>query len=91
MYGQGARGRELPMNRQEAVLLLKEMAAVCGSFHDAQLVSIEKNKKSNSWELHVNSIPHPSEVVCLEKIVDSHGLEMVTINGSLVFRVSKNS
>jgi hypothetical protein len=74
------------MNRQEAVLLLKEMAAVCGSFHDAQAVSIEKNKKSDSWELHVSSIPHPTEVLCLEKIVATHGLEMVTINGRLVFR-----
>ena len=78
------------MNRQEAVLLLKEMAAVCGSFYDAQAVAIEKNKKSNSWELHVNSIPRPSEVLCLEKIVANHGLEMVTINGRLVFR-EKNS
>ena len=78
------------MNRQEAVLLLKEMVAVCGTFQDAQAVSIEKNKKSNSWELHVNSIPHPSEVLCLEKIVASHGLEMVTVNGHLVFR-EKNS
>ena len=79
------------MNRQEAVLLLKEMATVCGSFQDAQSVSIEKNKKSDSWELHVNSIPHPSEVLCLEKIVANHGLEMVTIKGILVFRATKNS
>ena len=78
------------MNRQEAVLLLKEMVAVCGTFQDAQAVSIEKNKKSNSWELHVNSIPHPSEVLCLEKIVASHDLEMVTVNGRLVFS-EKNS
>jgi hypothetical protein len=78
------------MNRQEAVLLLKEMVAVCGSFHDAQSVSIEKNTKSKSWELHVNSIPLSSEVLCLEKIVADHGLEMVTVNGRLVFR-EKNS
>jgi hypothetical protein len=77
------------LNRQEAVLLLKEMAAVCGSFRDAQSVSIEKNKDSNSWELRVSSILHPSEVVCLEKIVDNHGLEMVTIRGILVFRETK--
>jgi hypothetical protein len=78
------------MNRQEAVSLLKELATVCGSFHDAQAVSIEKNKKSNSWELQINSIPHQSEVLCLEKIVAIHGLEMVTVNGRLVFR-EKNS
>ncbi len=45
MYKHGAGGRELPFNRQEAVLLLKEMAAVCGSFRDAQSVSIEKNNE----------------------------------------------
>jgi len=67
------------------------MTAICGSFRDAQSVSIEKNNESNSWELHVSSIPHPSEVVCLEKIVENHGLEMVTIKGSLVFRETKNS
>ena len=77
------------MNRQEAVLLLKEMATVCGSFHDAQSVSIEKNKTSDSWELHINSIPHPSEAMCLETIVANHGLEMVTINGRLIFRLKK--
>ena len=77
------------MNRQEAVLLLKEMAAVCGSFHDAQSVSIEKDKKNNCWELHVNCVPHPSEVACLEKIVANHGLEMVTINGYSVFSTNK--
>jgi hypothetical protein len=77
------------MNRQEAVLLLKEMATVCGSFNDAQAVSIEKDHKNNSWELHVNCVPHQSEVACLEKIVASHGFEMATINGRTVFRTKK--
>ena len=77
------------MNRQEAVLLLKEMATVCGSFNDAQSVAIEKDKKNDSYELQVNCVPHPSEVTCLEKIVASHGLKMVTLNGYLVFRTKK--
>jgi hypothetical protein len=77
------------VNRQEAVSLLKEMIVVCGSFNDAQSVSIQNNKKSNSWELHVNWVPHPSEIACLEKIVAIHILEMVTINGRYVFRTKK--
>ena len=74
------------MNRQEAVLLLKEIISVCGSFNDAQSVSINNNQKSDSWELQVNYVPHISEVVCLEKIVANRGLEMVIINGFSVFR-----
>ena len=85
----GKGGKKQPMNRQEAVLLLKEMIAVCGSFHDAQSVSIEKDKKINSWELHVAWVPNESEVNCLEKIVANHGLEMVTINGCLIIRERK--
>lgn len=69
--------------------LLKEMIAVCGSFHDAQSVSIEKDKKINSWELHVAWVPNESEVNCLEKMVANHGLEMVTINGCLIIRERK--
>jgi hypothetical protein len=77
------------MNRQEAVLLLKEMISVCGSFNDAQAVSIEYNKKSNGWELQVKCVPPASEIECLEKIVANHGLEMVTINGCSVFQSKK--
>jgi hypothetical protein len=62
------------------------MIVVCGSFNDAQSVSIQNNKKSNSWELHVSWVPHPSEIACLEKIVANHILEMVTINEHSIFR-----
>jgi len=74
------------MNRQEAVSILKEMMAVCGSFRDAQVVSIGRNKANDGWELRVNCVPHPSEIACLEKIVDEHSLEMFTSNGKTVFR-----
>jgi hypothetical protein len=77
------------MNRQEAVLLLKEIVSVCGSFNNAQVVSIDNNPKSNSWELQVNYVPHPSEIACLEKIVANHTLEMVNINGRFIFRSKK--
>jgi glutamate 5-kinase len=81
-----SKGRGEQMNRQEAVLLLKEIISVCGSFNDAQSVSIDNNKKSNSWELQVNYVPHSSEVACLEKVFANRGLEMVIINGFSVFR-----
>lgn len=74
------------MNRQDAVLILKEMIAVCGSFRDAQAVSIVKDKVTNSWELQVYCVPHLSEIACLEKIVVARNLEMVTANGKTVFR-----
>ena len=82
-------GRELPLNRQEAVLLLKELASVCGSFRDALSVSIEKDMEKNSWELHVSCAPNPSEFECIEKILFNHGLEMVTVNRYCVFRSRK--
>jgi hypothetical protein len=78
------------MNRQEAVLLLKEMMAICGSFYDAQAVSIENEKESGSWELRVYGVPNPSETECLEKIIAKHGLEMITIDGRSVFRSKKS-
>jgi hypothetical protein len=77
------------MNRQETVLLLKEIISVCGSFNDARSVSIDDSQKNNGWELHVSYVPQVSEVACLEKIVANHGLEMVTINGCSVFRSKK--
>jgi hypothetical protein len=74
------------MNRQETVSILKEMIAICGSFRDAQAVSIGRDKANDSWELHVHCVPHPSEVACLEKIVAEHSLKMLTSNGKTVFR-----
>ena len=74
------------MNRQEAVSILKEMMVICGSFRDAQAVSIMRDKTNDSWELHVHCIPQPSETACIKKIVAQHSLEMVTINGKTVFR-----
>jgi hypothetical protein len=79
------------MNRQDAVLLLKELIAVCGSFNDAQSVSIDNNNESNSWEIHVNHEPPSSEIACLKKIVANHGIEMVTINGCSIFRSKKQN
>jgi hypothetical protein len=60
--------------------------AICESFHYAQAVSIERDKKSGSWALSVHWIPDPSETDCLEKIVAKHGLEVVKLNGRTVFR-----
>ncbi len=67
-------------------MLLKEIMAICESFHYAQAVSIVNDKKSGSWELRVHWVPDPSETERLEKIVAKHGLEMVTSNGRTVFR-----
>ena len=89
MYEHGERGRELPLNRQEAVLLLKELASICGSFYDALSVSIEKSKENTGWELRINCLPNPSEVECIEKILAKHSYEMVNVNGHCVFRSKK--
>jgi hypothetical protein len=83
------RGNELPLNRQEAVLLLKELASVCSSFQDAQSVSIEKDTENKGWELHINCTPLSSEINCIEKILANHSLEMATIKGYSVFRPKK--
>ena len=77
------------MNRQEAILLLKELASVCGSFHDAQAVSLQKDKENNEWELQVNCITNPSEGACIEKILAKHSYEMVNVNRYSVFRSKK--
>jgi len=74
------------VNREEAVSLLKEMMTICGSFHDAQVVSIRRDNANESWELHVHCVPHRSEIPCIEKIVAKHCLEMVTSNGKTIFR-----
>jgi hypothetical protein len=74
------------MNRQETISLLKEIIAVCRSFYDAKAVSITNDKLSNTWELHVYCIPHPSEIDCIKKIVTKHGLEMITLNDMTIFR-----
>jgi hypothetical protein len=79
------------MNRREVVLLLKEIMVVCESFHDAQAVSIQNEKGSDSWELHVWWVPYASETPLLQKIVANHGLEMVTYNGKSIFRSKKIS
>ena len=78
------------MKRQEAVLILKEMMAVCGSFHDAQAVSLARDKTKDSWELHIHCVPDQSETECIEKIVAEHSLEMVTTIGKTVFRSPQN-
>lgn len=79
-------GREQPMNRQEAVLILKEMIAVCRSFSDAQAVSLAENKAVNRWELHIHCLPHASDVDCLKKICEKYNLEMDISGGKTVFR-----
>jgi hypothetical protein len=74
------------MNRQETISLLKEIIAICGSFKNAQAVSIVHDKARNTWELHVYCIPYPSEIECIKKIVTKYGLEMITSNDTTVFR-----
>ena len=81
--------QEYLMNRQETVSLLKEIISICGSFYDAKAVSIQNGGNGDSWELHVYWVPNPSEIDCLEKIIDRHILEMVTVNGRSVFRSKK--
>ena len=49
------------MNRQETVLLLKEIIVICESFYDARAVSIQNDWIEDSWELHVYWVPNPSE------------------------------
>jgi hypothetical protein len=71
-------------------LLIREIMAVCESFHDAQVVSIQNEKKSDSWELRVCWVPYASDIKRLEKIVANHGVEMVTFNGYSVFRSKKS-
>jgi hypothetical protein len=73
------------MKRQEAVLLLKEIMANCGSFYDAKMVSISQNVKGD-WELDVSWMPHPLEIDCLNKIVANHGVEMISSKERTVFR-----
>jgi hypothetical protein len=68
------------MNRQETVLLLKEIIVICGSFCDARAVSIQNDWIGDSWELHVYWVPNPSETECIKKIIVQHFLEMITIN-----------
>jgi len=74
------------MNRQEAVLILKEMIAVCRSFCDAQAVSLVEDKVINMWELHIHCLPQASEIDCLKKICDKYNLEMDISSGKTVFR-----
>lgn len=74
------------MNRQEAVLLLKEIMTSCESFHTANTVSLEHNKANDTGDLHVSWTPHSSETERLTKIVAKHRLEMVTTNERTVFR-----
>ena len=77
------------MERQEAVLLLKEIMSGCESFHTAQAVSVSYNKITDSWELGVSWLPDHSEMECLRKIIAEHKLEMVEISGKTVFRSVK--
>ena len=78
------------MNRQEAITLLKEIMAVCESFHYTQAVDIAKNKKSGSCELIVYWLPDVSEIEQLERIVAQHNLEMVSSMGRTIFRSPEN-
>jgi hypothetical protein len=77
------------MNRQETVLLLKEIIVICGSFYGARAVSIQNDWIGDSWELHVYWVPNPSETECIKKIIVQHFLEMITINGRSIFRSKK--
>ncbi len=82
-------GKELPLNRNEAILLLKELESVCGSFLDALSVSIEKGEEEDSWELRINCAPSPSEVKCIEEVLTKHSYEMAKVNWNYVFRSKK--
>jgi hypothetical protein len=74
------------MNRQETISLLKEIIAICGSFYNAQAVSIVHDKVSNTWELHAYCTPLSSEIDCLKQIVTKNGLEMIISNDMTIFR-----
>ena len=74
------------MDRQETVLLLKEVMTVCGSFYTAKTVSIAYNKANDSWELCASWIPDQSEIELLNKIIAKHGLERVTTSECTTFR-----
>ena len=74
------------MDRQETISLLKEIIAICGSFQNAQAVSITHDKTRNTWELHVYCTPHPLEIDCIKQIATQHGLEMIISNDITIFR-----
>jgi hypothetical protein len=61
--------------------------AICESFAYAKAVSIEQERKSGSWLLSVYWLAHPSEIECLEKIVNKYSLEMVTLTEHTIFRL----
>ncbi len=84
MYAQDKSGER--MQRQEAVLLLKEIMTSCSSFYDAKMVSISQNVANGNWELHVSWMPHPSDADCLKKIVANHSAEILSSDERTVFR-----
>ncbi len=79
------------LNREDAVSLLKEIMATCGSLATAQAVAITMDKETKSYVLSVNWVPEAYENECLTKILAKHGLEAVIVNGRTVFRSKKAS
>jgi len=66
-------------------LILKEIMAMCGSFYNAQTVSMGETRETIVGNL--TSICPSSVRDCIfKKIVAGHSLEMVTSNGKTVFR-----
>ena len=74
------------MNRQQAVLLLKEIMTTCSSFFDTTMVSINHNEANSAWELHVGWTPHPLETECLKRTIVKYGAEIFLLNEQTVFR-----
>lgn len=73
------------MNREDAVALLKKIMASCGSFVNAQGVSLIQDKKTKSWGLSVFWFPLPEEDECLNKILLEYNIEATKANGRTLF------
>jgi len=74
------------MNRQQVVLILREIMINYSFFFDAKMISINHNEVKGAWELHVGWMPHPLETECLKKIIAKYGAEIFVLNEQTVFR-----
>ena len=73
------------MERTEALLLLKDLMAVCDSVRFATIVSLVPTPNQESWGLSIKCADH-EENGCFEKIVRDRGLKATeTENGYTVF------
>ena len=76
------------MNRVDALSLLKELRAVFFSLEDAQIVTVTKEKETDSWFLCAKWIPEEHEKPALTSIALKYGVEISEETGYTCFRSS---